>query len=317
MPSETDSKTSVAERVAAIPDGQKHGLIGQIETLLRRVTAQASSPTEALVAIEKALAEVSQLKEPTSKLLLEKVIQQITSSTLMNQMSSQASTQANDQAMLKMMLSQPALNLTPISLTQPPSGQGLLSGLITLLQISLASRLNRSQPAQTERISQAISSLFESVSKPTPAQTIRTLNEFSQLEQKHQLIKQIGQFLSQHQAVKLGNAEQALQGQENFYYILPSPTGEQRKDIELLIKRDGGKQKHHPDQHIENKVWHLTMKLSVGQFGEMLTKAKLHDDKLDLDFYTSSDALRLLIINYLPLFKKRMASLGIIVEKSQ
>ena len=59
------------------------------------------------------------------------------------------------------------------------------------------------------------------------------------------------------------------------------------------------------------------MKLGVGDIGELLTKAKLQPDQLALDFYASNDAVLKQLMNFLPLLKRRLVSLGIEVTKSQ
>ena len=59
------------------------------------------------------------------------------------------------------------------------------------------------------------------------------------------------------------------------------------------------------------------MKLSAGDLGELLTKAKLRQGTLELDFYTSNEQTKHQVMNYLPLFNKRLTALGIEVTKSQ
>ena len=143
------------------------------------------------------------------------------------------------------------------------------------------------------------------------------MSELSQLEQKHQLMKEIGRLLSGHQTSKLSNAEQMIQGQESFYYNLPSALGGTFKDIELLIKREDGNKEDLSVAEQGNKTWQLTMKLAVGELGELLTKAKLRADTLELNFYASNETVKIQVLNFLPLLRRKLDSLGIEVSKSQ
>jgi flagellar hook-length control protein FliK len=138
-----------------------------------------------------------------------------------------------------------------------------------------------------------------------------------QLDQKHQLIKEIGRLLSGHQTSKLANAEQMIQGQETFYYNLPSALGGNLKDVELLIKREENDKENASTQDQNNKTWQLTMKLAVGELGELLTKAKLRSDTLEINFYASNKDVKIQVMNYLPLLRRKFDSLGIEVSKSQ
>ncbi len=96
-----------------------------------------------------------------------------------------------------------------------------------------------------------------------------------------QLMKEIARLFSGHQENKLGNVEQMIQGQETFYYNLPSALGGTFKDIELLIKREEHNKENPSADEQSNKTWQLTMKLAVGKIGEILTKAKLRENTLE------------------------------------
>jgi hypothetical protein len=131
------------------------------------------------------------------------------------------------------------------------------------------------------------------------------------------LMKEIGRLLSGHQTSKLSNAEQMIQGQETFYYNLPSALGGTFKDIELLIKREENDKENTSVDEQGNKTWQLTMKFAVGDLGELLTKAKLKADTLEINFYASNETVKIQVMNYLPLLRRKLDSLGIEVSKSQ
>lgn len=284
-----------------------------LQNLLRVSQPKAELASTVLSNIDKILNDPANFKgfsEPTTQNWLKQLSQEIT------QVLPQGKEQ--DASQIKQLMTAPPLSMSSVQLVTPPASQGLLSGLITLLQVSLAARLMRNQPSQAERIAQILPSLFSDTSKtastPNPA---KAMQEFSQLEQRQQLMREIGKLLSDHQTNKLKNAEKLLQGQETFYYNLPSVFGGVFKNIELLIKREEQKDQQSEQNAKQTQNWQLTMKLSVGELGELLTKAKLRPDHLEMDFYASNDAVLKQLMNFLPLLKRRLDALGIEVTKSQ
>ena len=283
-----------------------------VQSLLRIVQAKAEAPAITLQSIEKALVDVEFFKgatEHSSKKLVEQVLHQI----------KQALPQGKEQDanQIRQLLTTPALNLSALQMITPTSGQGLMSGLVTLLQMSLSARLARSQSSRIQHITTTVNEVLSVNSKLKKSVTPKAMVEMSQLEQKHQLIKEIGRLLSGHQTNKLGNAEQMIQGQETFYYNLPSALGGTIKDIELLIKREENNKEQVADFENSNKTWQLTMKLAVGELGELLTKAKLRSDTLEINFYASNETVKTQVMNYLPLLRRKLDSLGIELSKSQ
>lgn len=283
-----------------------------LQSLLRIVKAKAEAPAMTLQAIEKALSDPEFYKasaEQSGKQLVEQVLQQI----------KQALPQGKEQdsSQIRQLLTAPTLNLSALQIVSPAPSQGIMGGLITLLQISLSARLSRNQAGRSEQISKVLNDFLGSSTGNTKAPiTPKALSDLSQIEQKHQLMKEIGRLISGHQTSKLNNAEQMLQGQDSFYYNLPSALGGNLKDIELLIKREEQNKEQQDDEQSANKTWQLTMKLSVGELGELLTKAKIRQDNLELNFYASNDEVKNQVLNYLPLLRRKLDSLGIEMSKS-
>ncbi|MEP0177255.1 MAG: flagellar hook-length control protein FliK [Paraglaciecola sp.] len=282
-----------------------------LQSLLRIVQAKADAPAASLQGLDKALVDTEFLKAPTetsTKQVLEQLLNQV----------KQALPQGKelDHQNIKQLLTAPILNLSSTQLTNPAASQGLFSGLVTMLQISLSARLARGQAQRSEFVAETLNKVIRASGK-AGSTTPKGLQEFSQLEQKHQLIRDIGRLMSGHQANKLSSAEQSIQGQETFYYNLPSIMGGTMKDVELLIKRESEQQEGNEKEPSENKTWQLTMKLSVGEMGELLTKAKLRPDNIDLNFYVSNDDVKIQVMNYLPLLRRKLDSLGIKVNKSE
>ncbi|WP_158770920.1 flagellar hook-length control protein FliK [Paraglaciecola sp. L1A13] len=290
-----------------------------LHTLLRVVQARAEQPSDALSRIATALTDNQFIDEPSIKGLKEQMLGQIKEGVPQGK--------EQDVSQIRQLLTASALSLNATQIISPASGQGMLSGLVTLIQISLASRFARNQPNQGEKLSRGLSSLLGSEPNANSSNTGKSnttvnskgLNEFAQLEQKHQILREISRLFAGHQSSKIGNAEQLLQGQDSFYYTLPSAFGNKLQDIELMIRREhGANEEEASDENTQNnRIWHLTVKLNAGDLGEVLTKAKLREGTLELDFYTSNEQTKHQVMNFLPLFNKRLTALGIEVTKSQ
>ena len=216
---------------------------------------------------------------------------------------------------LKQLLTSPAWLQSPLTLSSPPTGQNFLSGLIQLLQVSLLGRHFKTH----EDIDQALNRQRTSAPKGNTPNSLlgsitgRQVREFAQIDSQQNLLKQLKGLLAGHQSAKLGNMEQTLQGNDSFYYVLPGLLPQQ-KPVELLIRRERERQ---PEQQKDTAQtqWHLTMKLDIGEQGELLTKAKIRDEQLYLDIYSSNQALLEKVGVTLPFLLKRFTQLGLTVEE--
>jgi len=216
---------------------------------------------------------------------------------------------------LKQLFTSPAWLQSPLTLLSPPAGQNFLSGLIQLLQVSLLGRHFKSH----EDIEQALNRQRSSAPKGNTTNSLlgsitgRQVREFAQLDSQQNLLKQLKGLLAGHQSAKLGNMEQTLQGNDNFYYVLPGLLPQQ-KPAELLIRRERERQPEQENESTQTQ-WHLTMKLDIGEQGELLTKAKIRDEQLYLDIYSSNQALLEKVGVTLPFLLKRFTQLGLKVEQ--
>lgn len=307
----THSDHSLHRPVRVPIEAQSAGkpIINEIVDLLRKSQPMTTSPSESLSKIEQIILNNTQQVAPATKQVLDSLLAQ-----LKQHIPQGSESDANN---IKQVLASPPLSLTPVSLTSTSGSQGLLAGLMTFLQISLGARLSREQPALQARLTQAVSQIISLSNGTASKATSRTMQDLSQLEQRGQLTRELNRIFASHQSSKLANIEQALQGQDSFYYVLPSTLGNARKDIELLIRRTREEHEESKKQVAQAKSWNLTMKLSVGELGEMLGKAKLNNNQLDLDIYTSNDSLKNTVLNFLPLLKQRFTDLGIDVQKAQ
>ena len=298
-----------SELLRALSSEQKHQLVEHIQGLLRVSQPKAELPASVLNQLLPTLlspAVLAELSDEGSQQWIKLVAQQIQQSVPQGK--------EQDANQIRQWLTAPAMPLTAVNLVNPPPSQGLLAGLLSLVQVSLAARLMRNQPSLAERIAQIVPNL--STDKTSAGNPQRSTNEFNQLEQRQQLLRDIGKLLADHQSNKLSNAEKNLQGQDSFYYNLPSGFGNQFKNIELLIKREAPEQQQ-AQVDSATQTWQLTMKLSLGELGDLLSKARLRANGLSMDFYASNPQVLERVLNYLPLLKRRLQSLGIEVEQSQ
>jgi hypothetical protein len=83
-----------------------------------------------------------------------------------------------------------------------------------------------------------------------------------------------------------------------------------------LIKRDSGGQHNKQTQAGQRSLWNITMKLDIGDSGQVLAKSKIDKDSINLDLYASNDEVLRRIGDTLPYLHKRLSSLGLVVENT-
>ncbi|GAB3027992.1 flagellar hook-length control protein FliK [Bowmanella dokdonensis] len=299
-------------QTAAAKADLNSALYKQLIELTRHLQSQQEPAPALLGRIELALGESDRLA-PAMASLVGQIGKQI----------SQGLPGGNEQdaQMLRQLFTHPPMTMNPVQLTTPAASQGFIGGLITLLQVSLASRLASQQnrtAAQVQRLSEGLTSLLEG-SRSTSAQPapMRGLTDFAQVEQRHQLIRNLGRLLAQHTSQKAASADAQIQGQDSFHYSLPVGSAENRREMELLIRREPPPgDKRRPGQDADRQ-WHLSMKLDIGQTGSLLAKARLFHNELELDFYAANDEVKNRVLEFLPHLKKRLVSLGLQVNHSQ
>ena len=123
---------------------------------------------------------------------------------------------------IQQLLTGTALVTTPTALLSPVSSSPFISGLITLLQLSLAGKALRSQPDLQSKLDKPGSLLSKNPTVSTSGTSpSRLATEFSQLDNRGLLTSSIKTLLANHQQQKIQNSEGRLQGQESLYFVLP------------------------------------------------------------------------------------------------
>ncbi len=217
---------------------------------------------------------------------------------------------------LQQLISTQALVTTPINLTSPVNASSFVQGLVALVQLALAGRAMQRQPGLQAQIDAPDSIVSKTLANMgVSAQPSRVSQDMHQLDSRQQLLSQLKTLLSSHQQNKIANVDSRIQGQDSFYYILPS-LSQQHSPPELLIKREQGGQNNKHAQTGERSVWNITMKLDIGDSGQVLAKSKIDKSTITLDLYASNDEVLRRIGDTLPYLHNRLTSLGLVVENT-
>ncbi len=215
---------------------------------------------------------------------------------------------------LQQLISSQALVTTPINLSSPVNASSFVQGLVALVQLALAGRAMQRQPGLKTQIDAPDSIVSKTLANMgVTAQPSRVSQDMNQLDGRQQLLSQLKTLLSSHQQNKIANVDSRIQGQDSFYYILPS-LSQHQSPPELLIKRELGGQNNKHAQAGQRSLWNITMKLDIGGSGQVLAKSKIDKSTITLDLYASNDEVLRRIGDTLPYLQKRLTSLGLVVE---
>ncbi len=206
------------------------------------------------------------------------------------------------------------LPVTPRQLLSPATGGTFMQGIISMLQISLASKALQRAPSLKQQIDTPGNVIAKSLgvtgAKTPPS---KVLQDFASADSKGVLLDSLKTILANHQHNKLTSAEARINGQDNFYYIIPS-LSENTQPPEIRIYREPENREHKDAQKGKRKLWNIIMKLDIGEFGQLLAKSKINDNDITLDFYTSNEILMTKVADTLPYLKRRLTEMGIIVD---
>ena len=230
-----------------------------------------------------------------------------------------SSSDVNEQGLsqrIQHLLTNSGLLATPINLTSPVPSSSFVQGLVTLLQLALAGRALQRQPNLKQQLDAPDSFISKSLSLlGSTAAPSRVSQELAQLDPKQQLLSQLKTLLANHQQSKVSSVDSRIQGQDSFYYMLPSLSSS-LSPPELLIKREqdkGGKEAA-PDN--KRGLWNVTMKLDIGNSGQVLAKAKINSDVITLDLYASNEIMLQRLGDSMGYLTRRLTELGLTVQKS-
>lgn len=233
-----------------------------------------------------------------------------------NQNSSQTTATQDLPSRLHSILTTNALLTTPINLTSPASNSNFVQGLVALVQLALAGRAMQRQPSLKSLIDAPESVVSKTLSNiGSTAQPSRVTQDLSQLDSRQQLLSQLKTLLANHQQSKISSVDSRIQGQDSFYYVLPSMS-QYQSPAELLIHRE--QERKQTDKKAENgrALWNVTMKLDIGDTGQVLAKSRIDKSSITIDLYASNEVILRRIADTMPYLTRRLTSLGLEVEKS-
>ena len=300
------SQTSSSGITGANIDALKN----QVQALIKGSAGQSATQTQTLSNIINALnanAEIDALS-PETQTLLKSVKELIPAAT--------AQPAPIDARAIQQLLGAP-INNAPINAMSPTAASGFLSGLVILLQVGLATKLQRQSNKMASKLQDQIPEVLKSiVPNISSTQSAKLMQDFRQFDTKHTLSAEVAKMLFSHQQHKLKGIESSLQGQDQLYYALPNMFSKDADDIELLVKRETREQKNSAGES-KTSSWYLTMKLDVGPMGQMLAKTQLTEDEVKLQLYTSTTELKNKALDMLPYLQRRLSAFGItMTEKS-
>lgn len=217
---------------------------------------------------------------------------------------------------IQTLLNSPALLATPSTLTSPVAVSSFVQGLVALVQLALAGRALQRQPSLKSQIDAPDSIISKTLaSVGTNTQPSRVSQDVNQLDGRQQLLAQLKTLLANHQQSKVTQADTRIQGQDAFYYVLPT-LSQHSTPPELLIYRENQKQHQQQENSGQRGLWNVTMKLDIGDTGQVLAKSKIDKESITLDLYASNDVILARIADTLPYLTKRLEGLGLHVENS-
>lgn len=332
------SKTNGPEETGEIQgkdSGSKSNFVSQVSlaSLAQSLSTQAkglsssllSSIAQQLTAIQSKGAEASPIISDTDKPLAGVkakegfVGESVNATNDLNSGPKKLSLDMNDQGLsqrLQQLISTQALVTTPINLTSPVNSSSFVQGIVALVQLALAGRAMQRQPSLKTQIDAPDSIVSKTLANMgVTTQPSRVSQDMNQLDGRQQLLSQLKTLLSSHQQTKVASVDSRIQGQDSFYYALPS-LSQHHSPPELLIKRDSDGQHNKQTQAGQRSLWNITMKLDIGDSGQVLAKSKIDKDTINLDLYASNDEVLRRISDTLPYLHKRLSSLGLVVENT-
>jgi hypothetical protein len=238
-----------------------------------------------------------------------------TPNTQQNMQATQNNTDSSIASRIYGLLNAPAIAVTPLSLTSPIAASNFVQGLVALLQLSLAGRALSRQPSLKVQIDSPDSIISKTITNTSgSAPSSRVAQDVANLDSRTNLLANLKTLLANHQHSKVAQAENRVQGQDSFFYALPS-VSQHYAPAELLVQREPDRQHGKEDKDGEKRLWNVTMKLDIGDAGQLLAKSKIDTDTITIDLYTSNETVLTRVADTLPYLERRLADLGLNVEK--
>ncbi|AMJ93653.1 hypothetical protein AVL56_04600 [Alteromonas stellipolaris] len=238
-----------------------------------------------------------------------------TPNTQHNTQATQNNADASIASRIHALINAPAIAVTPLTLTSPIAASNFVQGLVALLQLSLAGRALSKQPSLKAQIDSPDSIISKTITNTSgTVLSSRVAQDVANLDSRTNLLANLKTLLANHQHSKVAQAETRFQGQDSFFYALPSVT-QHYAPAELLVQREPDRQHEKEGKDGDRRLWNVTMKLDIGDAGQLLAKSKIDTDTITIDLYTSNETVLTRVADTLPFLERRLADLGLNIEK--
>ena len=238
-----------------------------------------------------------------------------TPNTQQNTQATQNNADASIASSIHALINAPAIAVTPLTLTSPIAASNFVQGLVALLQLSLAGRALSRQPSLKAQIDSPDSIISKTITNTSgTVLSSRVAQDVANLDSRTNLLANLKTLLANHQHSKVAQAETRVQGQDSFFYALPS-VSQHYAPAELLVQREPDRQHEKKGKDGDRRLWNVTMKLDIGDAGQLLAKSKIDTETITIDLYTSNETVLTRVADTLPFLERRLADLGLNVEK--
>ena len=212
----------------------------------------------------------------------------------------------------------------------------LLSGLATMVQISLASKLqqqlsgggNASVSAKNVAIEQQLNGLIAPHIASLAVQQSTSKTSESSHDPATELLRGITRLLTNHRMHQAVSLEWQAQHPDSQYFTLPNFLSGSKQPIQLLIKQEQQTDSEHSDrvEHQGNK-WHISLQFDIpnknnapknntdtSPQGTLLVKATLQAQTVNIALYGSTETLLDNINQHKHVLEQRLRQLGFTVD---
>ncbi|MBZ2161658.1 flagellar hook-length control protein FliK [Alteromonas stellipolaris] len=271
-----------------------------------------ASPSNTAPSIDKAATQATSLQDVDKNGLEAKSSMP---NTQQNTQATQNNADASIASRIHALINAPAIAVTPLTLTSPIAASNFVQGLVALLQLSLAGRALSRQPSLKAQIDSPDSIISKTITNTSgTVLSSRVAQDVANLDSRTNLLANLKTLLANHQHSKVAQAETRVQGQDSFFYALPSVT-QHYAPAELLVQREPDRQHEKEGKDGDRRLWNVTMKLDIGDAGQLLAKSKIDTNTITIDLYTSNETVLTRVADTLPFLERRLADLGLNVEK--
>ncbi|MCC5825501.1 flagellar hook-length control protein FliK [Alkalimonas sp.] len=130
-----------------------------------------------------------------------------------------------------------------------------------------------------------------------------------------QLLRQLASHSGAMQQSQLASAE--LQQQQPSQFLLQLPIQLEQQSSQLQVKIEQREESAESAGDNNAKVWQLTMHFDLLELGKLMAKARLQENRLNLQIYSEQSKAQTLAEQFLPLLTERLTAQGIEVEQAQ